>query len=118
MSDVELLNESCSLLPSIKEGCLSSEEQEEVDQALKVCFNSNYERMLVMCQYSNGEMYGSMNSLHSSSSLVHTTTPIPGFVQKNIIFTILNISGEKRTYKLYLALVHWLSVSTLVSLSC
>ena len=35
-----------------------------------------------------------------------------------IIFTILNISGEKRTYKLYLALVHWLSVSTLVSLSC
>lgn len=35
---------------------------------------------------------------------------IPGFVQKYILVTtILNIEGEKRNYKLYLALVHWLS---------
>ena len=64
----------------------------------------------------NGEMYGSLNPLHSSSSLVLAKTndpnvaPIPGFVQKYILVTtILNIEGEKRNCKLYLALIHWLN---------
>ena len=63
--------ESCCLLPSIKEGCLSSEEQEEIDLALKSYLSSSYERSLLLSHYSsavkyNGEMYGSLNSLYFS----------------------------------------------------
>ena len=119
VSNIELLFECCCLLPSIKQCCVSSEEQKEIDLeqkeidlVLKSYLSSNYERTLLLCQYSsaikyNGEMYGSLNSLHSSSSLVlakmndPSSAHVPGFVQKYILVTtILNIEGKKRKCKL------------------
>ena len=62
-------------------------------------------------------MHGSLNSLHSSSSLVlakpndTNSSPLAGFVQKYILVTAMmhTDSGEKRTFNLCLARVHWLS---------
>ena len=64
----------------------------------------------------NGEMYGSTNSIHSSSSLVYAKPSSnnadsrPCFVSKFIIVTvILNVDGVQKKLKVLLAFVTWLS---------
>ena len=91
LSNVEYLTESCFLLPSIKESCFSSEEQEEVDTTLKFYFNSSYERTLLLCQYLsaikyNGEMYGSLNSFAGKGALLRQARA-PHERQRRIIAT-------------------------------
>ena len=111
------------MLPSIKESCLSSEEHLDIEATLKTYFGENYIRTLLLYQYSyavhyDGNLYGSANSLHSSSSLVlanqtnnsTTADAIPGFVQKYItVDVLLRINGEQKQQKVHLALISWFS---------
>lgn len=111
----------CQLLPLIKESCLSSDEQVDVETTLKYYFGVDCVRTLLLYKYSsaarfNGELYGTRNSFHSSSSLVlarkssTTTDIIPGFVMKYIVVdVILRFNGVQTQEKVYLAIIHWLS---------
>lgn len=121
ISNVGEISNKCQLLPCIKESCLSSEEQMDVETTLKFYFGADYARTLLLCKYSsaarfNGELYGTRNSFHSSSSLVfarqNSTTAdiIPGFVMKYIVVDVfLIINDVQIQQKVYLALIHWLS---------
>ena len=100
----------CSLINPIKEGCLSSDEHEAVDKALHFFFNDKHERTLLLYKYSsaihlNGEVYGSLDSLHSSSALVYarpTSTvcnALPGFVLCYLTLNLLLKDDEQCSTK-------------------
>ena len=105
MINVEDLSKKCCLLPCIKESCikescLTADEHNEIESTLKCYFGTEYCRTLLLYKYSsavkfNGEMYGSINSLHSSSSLVFAKSngitiadPVPGFVSKYVMLMV------------------------------
>ena len=77
VSNAANLTNQCKLLiPPIKEGCCTSDELNDIDYALKLYFGDSYAKIFMLHKYSsairfNGELYGSINSLHSSSSLVY-----------------------------------------------
>ena len=54
ISTIEKLNNKCHLLPSIKEGCFSSDEQMDIESTLKFYFGT----LLHSCAAKvNGELY-------------------------------------------------------------
>lgn len=81
---------------------LSSDEREAVDKALHFFFNDKHERTLHSSAiHLNGELYGSLDSLHSSSALVYarpTSTvcdALPGFVLCYLTLNLLLKDDEQ-----------------------
>ena len=84
----------CSIL-LITEGCLNSNEYEGANETFKCFFGENYIQTFLLHKYSNavhlhGEIYGSLDSIHSSSALVYARPSsnmigdVPGFVMRYI----------------------------------
>ena len=90
--------ESCKLVPPIEEAYLNSDELEIVDSILKTMLGTQYQRTLLLHQYSsaayiNGELYGSINSIHSNSSLCFAKSSAngsigPGMIYRFVIVTV------------------------------
>lgn len=114
----------CSLVNPIKEGCLSSDEHEAVDRVLHFFFNDKHERTLLLHKYSsaihfNGELYGSLDSLHGNSALVYAlpTTNIcdahalPGFVLRYISINVLMKDDDQcsKHKRVFFAHILWLN---------
>lgn len=122
VSNAGNLSDHCQLLPPIKEGCLCKDDFNGIESTLKVCFGNSYVRTLLLHKYSravrfSGELYGSLNSIHSSSALVcaksNTATSIirPGFVRKYVMVdVILQVSNNIQKQQIvFLASIDWLS---------
>ena len=117
VSNVEGLSDHCKL---IREGCLLNNELTDIKCTLKAYFGDCYVRTLLLHKHSravrfNGELYGSLNSLHSSSALVcakpNTGVITPGFVRKYVgVNIIVQASNETQKQQVvYLASINWLS---------
>ena len=118
LSNVVDFSEVCKLLPPVKEGCLDSDEHTCIESTLKACFSSAYKRTLLLYKYSRairygGEIHGSLNSIHSSSSLLQISCNgdiKPGFTMKYLKITVIVAppNSEDKTIDVYLGAVTWL----------
>ena len=110
------------LLPCIRESYLSADEHADIEATLKTYFDQNDVRTLLLYQYSFaaqfiGELYGSIDSVHSSSSLIlanqkdsTTSEAIAGFVKKYVaVNVLLRINAEQKQIKVFLASIFLLS---------
>lgn len=118
IENVSRIANQSKLIPPIKEGCYSPDEISEVNLALKSYFGDSYEKTFLLHKYSSalrfsGELYGSINSLHASSSLVcakKNNEVFPGFVSKFVMSSILvkQEDDSNRQEKVFFAFVYWL----------
>ena len=113
----------CALIHPVKEGCLNSDEYEAIDKTLKFFFDGMHVRALRLHKYAsavhlNGELYGSLDSLHSSSALVYARTTsticdaIPGFVLQYLSVNVLLKDGNGATQQETICFAHiiiWLN---------
>ena len=117
-ANIEIINKSCRQLYPIKEACFSSAELECIDTSLKTYFGTEYDRTLMLHKVSRAIvycdiLYGSVNSIHSKSSLVYIKSDsdniiAPAFVQKYIIVTTILKQGTNKTVPITLACINWL----------
>jgi hypothetical protein len=111
----------CKLIPPIKEGCYTSSELSDVNDMMKVYFSESYVKTFLLHKHSSaiwfhGNLYGSINSLHSSSGLVcakqNTDVGIakPGFLRKFYIASVILKMDDstERQESLFLASIDWL----------
>ena len=111
----------CKLVPPIREGCYTASELSDVNCIMKFYFGESYVKTLMLHRHSSairfrGELYGSINSLHSSSGLVcakqNTDTGIarPGFLRKfYTVSVVLKTDGNtERQENIFLASIDWL----------
>ena len=119
LSNVVKFSNMYDLVPPIKEGYLDTDEYECMENTLKVCFGTAYKRILIVYKYSsaiqyNGELYRSLNSVHSNSSLMlvkHGDNFNPAFVLKYIkIAAIIALPGcsDDQNINIYMSAVSWL----------
>ena len=92
------LAESCKLVPPIKEACLNSDELEIVNSVLKNIVGTHYQCTLLLHQYSsaayiNGELYGSINSIHSNSSLCFAKSSANGSIGPGMIYRFVIVTA-------------------------
>ena len=119
--NVKAINNFCQLLPPIKEGYLNAEEHSYIEDVMKQCFGVAYIRTLLIYKYSNGlrfngELYGSLKSIHSSSAMIYAKSRsdrghmAPAFVRKfvkaNVILKLCNETEE--CVDIYLSAINWL----------
>ena len=90
----------------------NSDDHEAIDRTLKFFFNGTHVRTLLLHKYAsaihlNGELYGSLDSLHSSSALVCAHPPssvrkaIPGFTIRYLFCTVLLKVGDSAAKQLW-----------------
>ena len=92
------LAESCKLVPPIKEACLNSDELEIVNSVLKNIVGTHYQCTLLLHQYSsaayiNSELYGSINSIHSNSSLCFAKSSANGSIGPGMIYRFVIVTA-------------------------
>ena len=108
----------CKLIP-IREGCLTSDDLPEINLIMKACFGDSYSKTLMLHECStatlfNGELHGSLGSLHTNSSLVYVGKQYhrPGFVTKYLKITVMLHSNTtpstNRAVAVYVAAINWL----------
>jgi hypothetical protein len=117
-SAMKTLSESCKLVPPIKEACLNTDEHAAIEQTLKHVFGSAYQRTLLMYNYSSaayisGELYGSINSIHSNSAMCYaksteSNTVLPGMTHKFMKVTVFLKQSIDERVEFYLAALDWL----------
>lgn len=121
VSTIEAHCESCRLVPPIKEACLNSDEHRLIENTLRHCFGDIYVRTMLLHKYSRaayfwGDLYGSVNSIHSNSSMVHAKCTLrndngPCFIKKFVkVVIVLKPTGDSQesTFDLYLVAINWL----------
>ena len=122
LSNVKAIGELCKLVPPIKESCLNADEHAAIELTLKEVFGSAYQRTLLMYSYSsaayiNGELYGSVNSIHSNSAMFYAKLPESGsvipcvshkFLKATVILTELHNQSIVKSIELYLSGITWL----------
>lgn len=93
----------CKLVPPIKEGCLTPEEHTMIDTILKEILGNTYQRTMLIhhhasAAYFRGELYGSVDSIHSSSATLYARTleadQIPGLSHKFFKVSVLTNTNE------------------------
>ena len=105
--NINTINQSCKLVPPIKESCLNADEHSSIEQLLNGIFTSAYQRTMLLYKYLsaayiNGEFYGSINSIHSNSAMIYTKSEnasyCPGvsckYMKINIILKLPNQDNE------------------------
>lgn len=87
---------------------------------MKTYFKSSYVQTLRVYKYSramyfNGDLYGSMNSIHSNSSMIHAksvemNTVIPAFVTRHMIVKVVlqTDNAQETTKDFFLSRINWL----------
>ena len=119
LSNVVKFSDVCHFVPPIKEGCLDKDEHTHIENNLKLCFGTAYKRTLLLYRQSrairyNGELHGSLNTVHSNSSLVQVKCGDdikPAFVLKYIkLTTIITLPGcvDDKCINIYMAAISWL----------
>ena len=122
LSIINVADTLCTLQHPIKESYLGNDELEAIDGTLRNIFHDLYVRTLLLHKYCsaihlNGELYGSLESLHSSSALVYarlanSCDAAPAFVQQYLSLNILLNNSDHSGFKhetVYLARVLWLN---------
>ena len=116
----QISGKACRLIPPVKEACLNSDEHSVIENLMKQHFGFSYVRTLLLYKYSraiefNGDLYGSLNSIHSSSAMNYAksttnSSPTPAFARKFLKVTVLltTESGENRSIFIYLVALNWL----------
>ena len=120
VSNIDFINQSCKLVPPIKEGCLNSDEHAAIDSLLKELLGNTYKRTMVLyCRssaaYIGGALYGAINSIHFNSAMVYAKSKehgsfLPGisckFLKINIRLDTTNEGDEGM--QIHLCGLNWL----------
>ena len=112
-------SDACHFVPPIKEGCLDKDDHSHIENNLKVCFGTAYKWTLLLNRHSrairyNGELHGSLNTMHTNSSLVQVKCgddTKPAFVLKYMkVGAIIALPGniDDKCINIYLAAITWL----------
>lgn len=120
LSSFDLINQSCKLIPPVKEACLSADEHAIIDSLLKEIFGNAYKRTMLLCHWSSaayisGDLYGSVHSIHSNSGMIYAKSRehrsfLPGisckYLKINIILNFPNEGDQGR--HIFLCGLNWL----------
>lgn len=119
LSNVETINKSCKLIPPVREGCLDGFKHAAIELKCKEAFGCAYQRTLLIHSYSSaayigGELYGSINSIHSNSAMIYakssdSSSVIPGVSFQFLKVTVILKDGtDDRTVELCFCALDWL----------
>ena len=126
VSSIKSHCEACKLIPPVKEACLHSDEHRLIENTLQHYFGDAYVKIMLIHKYSRaayfwGDLYGSVNSIHSNSAMVlakrSSGLSVPCFIKKFVKVTIVLLettemldtcNPQESTFDIYLAAINWL----------
>ena len=122
ITTIDAVSALCKHLPAVRESCFEPDEIDLINQSFRMSFGEAYLRTSMLHEYTSavricGILYGSANSIHSSSALVYTRSNsgryFPGFVQKYVKAKILlQTSDATMTKQVTLVYVNYLTEHT------